>query len=169
MPSASSLHPARTAMTPFVHNYFASGVENNARVFQFLLRDLPDGDPRWDAKPDLNRFSLREIVAHLVDFDTVSRERFERMIREEKPEFPNWNPGDAAVHYDTRNPLHGIESLLLSRRELKDWLLGLSEREWKCTGTRPNVGEFSVEEGAAMMVAHDAYHLAQVVEWLKTI
>ena len=164
--SASSLQPKRAAMTPFVHNYFASGVENNAHVFAFLLRELPENDSRWDAKPDPNRFSLREIVAHLVDYDSVSRERFERMIREENPELPNWDEGDAAAHYDTRNPLHGIESLILSRRELADWLRGLSEREWKCGGTRPNVGEFSVEEGAALLLAHDAYHLAQITQWL---
>ncbi len=147
-------------MSPFVHNYFASGVESNARVFQFLLRDLPENDARWDSKPVENRFSLREIVAHLVDYDTVSRDRFEAIIRDENPEFPNWEFEEAAAHYDTRNPVHQIESLLLSRQELADWLRGLSEKEWKRTGTRPNVGEFSVEEGAAMMVAHDAYHFA---------
>ncbi len=156
-------------MSPFVHNYFASGVENSARVVKFLLRDLSENDARWDAKPDPERFSLREIVAHLVDFDTISRERFERMIREENPEFPNWDPTEAAAHYDTRNPIHQIESLILSRRELKDWLLGLSEREWKCTGTRPKIGDFLVEEGAAMMLAHDAYHLEQIVSWLDAL
>lgn len=156
-------------MSPFVHNYFAIGVESNARVFQFLLQDLPDADSRWDAKPDPERFSLREIVAHLVDYDSISRERFERMIREEKPELSNWDEGEAAAHYDTRNPAHQIESLLLSRRELKDWLLGLSEREWKCLGTRPQVGDFSVEEGAALILAHDAYHLTQIVEWLNEL
>ena len=156
-----------------INNYYAGYVlgalEGNARVLSYLLRDVPQDSPRWDARPDAERFTLREIVAHLLDYDTVSRERFERMIREEKPELPNWDEGEAAAHYDTRNPVHQIESLLLSRRELKDWLLGLSEREWKCLGTRPKVGEFSVEEGAALMVAHDACHLEQVVSWLDAI
>ncbi len=156
-------------MSPFVHNYFASGLENGARVVAFLLRDLPESDSRWDSKPDPERFSLREVVAHLVDYDSVSRERFERMIREDKPELPNWDESEAAAHYDTRDPLSQIESLLLSRRELADWLRGLSEKEWKRTGSRPRVGEFSVEEGAALMVAHDAYHLEQIAAWLQTI
>lgn len=153
-------------MSPFVHNYFAKGVQNNAHVFQFLLRDLPEYDERWDAKVEADRFTLREIVAHLVDYDTISRERFERIIREDKPELPDWDPGEAAAHYATRHPLHQIESLLLSRRELGDWLAGLSQKEWERRGTRSNVGEFSVEEGAALMLAHDAYHAEQIVNWL---
>lgn len=156
-------------MTPFIHQYFANSIQSNARVFQFLLRDLGANDSRWDSRPDSERFTLREIVAHLVDYDSVSRERFEQMIRGDQPELADWDPTDAAAHYSTRHPLHGLESLVLSRRELGDWLMGLSEKEWAHTGTRPRVGEFSVEEGAAMVLAHDSYHLAQVVEWLGTI
>lgn len=144
-------------MSPLVHNYFASGVRNNARIFQTLLREVPENDARWDVKVDKNRFTLREIVAHLVDFDSVSRQRFEHMIREDVPDLPNWDEGAAVLHYATRNPLHQIENLLLSRRELGDWLAGLSQKEWQRRATRPNVGEFSVEEGAALMLAHDAY------------
>ncbi len=154
-------------MSPFVHNYFVAGVQSNARVFSFLLRDLAENDPRWDARPAPDRFSLREIIAHLVDYDTVSRERFERMIREDHPEFPDWDPTEAAAHYQTRNPLNQLESLELSRRELGDWLEGLAADEWTRRAARPKVGEFSVEEGAALMLAHDAYHLIQVVEWLQ--
>ena len=156
-------------MTPFIHRYFVNSIQGNARVFQWMLRDLDANDARWDSRPVAERFSLREVVAHLVDYDSVSRERFERMIREESPEFPLWNPDDAAAHYITRDPLHGVESLLLSRRELGDWLMGLSQKEWKRTATRPQVGEFSVEEGAAFMLAHDSYHLAQVADWLGMI
>ncbi len=156
-------------MTPFVHQYLASSLQSNARVFQFLLRDLGANDARWDSKPDLERFSLREVVAHLVDYDSVSRMRFEAIIRGDKPEIPDWDPTDAAAHYSTRHPLHGLESLVLSRQELGDWLMGLSEKEWKHTGTRPRVGEFSVGEGAAFVLAHDSYHLIQVVEWLGAI
>lgn len=156
-------------MTPFIHNYFANGIESNARIFGFLLRELPDGDPRWDSKPQAERFSLREIVAHLVDYDSVSRERFEQMIRGDQPELADWDYESAAAHYDTRDPLHQLESLLLSRRELADWLRGLSEKEWKSIASRPKVGEFSVEEGAAFILAHDAYHQVQIVEWLGAI
>ena len=156
-------------MTPFVRtHYLAAGVRSNARVFQTLLRDVPDGDPRWDSKPVPERFSLREIVAHLVDYDSISRERFEHMIREDNPELSEWDEGEAAAHYDTRNPIHQLESLILSRRELGDWLEGLNEREWQARGTRPKIGEFCVEEGAGLMLAHDAYHLIQVVEWLSS-
>lgn len=154
------------AMTSFTRSYLWRGVESNARVMNFLLRDLPADSPYWDARPDANRFSLREVVAHLVDYDSVSRERFERIIREDKPELPNWDEDEAAQHYDARNPKHQLENLLVSRQELAVWLEGLSDKEWKRTGSRPRVGEFSVEEGVALFLGHDAYHLEQIAAWL---
>ncbi len=153
-------------MTSFARSYLWRGVESNARVFDFLLRDLAGDSPRWDAKPDPERFSLREIVAHLLDFDSVSRDRFERVIREDHPELEDWDPTEAAAHYDARDPKHQLENLLVSRRELAVWLEGLSDDEWKRAGSRPRVGEFSVEEGTALLLGHDSYHLAQIVEWL---
>ena len=153
-------------MTSFAHSYLWRGVEFNARVIGFLLRDLPEDSPHWDARPDAERFSLREVVAHLVDFDSVSRERFERVIREDKPELPDWDEAEAAAHYDARNPKHQLQNLLVSRQELALWLEGLSDKEWKRTGSRPRVGDFSVEEGVALMLGHDAYHLEQIAAWL---
>jgi len=154
-------------MTSFVRSYLWRSVESNARVIEFLLRDMPEDSLRWDARPDANRFSLREIVAHLVDYDSVSRERFEHIIREDKPELPNWDETEAATHYDARNPKHQIENLLVSRQELAVWLEGLSDKEWERTGSRPRVGEFSIGEGVALMLGHDAYHLEQIAAWLE--
>ena len=154
-------------MTPPIRDsYLTASIESNARVFAHLLQELPADSPHWDAKPDAERFSLREVVAHLVDYDVISRERFEHMIREDKPDLPDWNLSEAAQHYANRDPKHQLENFLVSRLELSKWLRGLSEAEWKRSGTRPGVGEFSVEEGATLMIAHDCYHLEQVAAWL---
>jgi len=154
-------------MNAFTHSYLWRGVEFNARVIRFLLHDVPEDSLRWDARPDAERFSLREVVAHLVDYDSVTRERFERILREDKPELPDWDITEAAAHYDARNPKHQLENLLVSRQELSVWLEGLSDKEWKRTGSRPRVGEFSVEEGVALFLGHDAYHLEQIAAWLE--
>ena len=153
-------------MTSFARSYIWRGLESNARVIQYLLRDVAGDSTQWDARPDAERFSLREVLAHLNDYDSVSRDRFERMIRDDKPELENWDESEAAKHYDARDPLHQIENLLVSRQELATWLEGLSDGEWMRTGTRPKVGDFTVEDGAALMVAHDAYHIAQITQWL---
>ncbi len=152
--------------TSFYGHYVHSALQSNAFVFAQLLRDLPADSPRWDARPDAERFTLREMVAHLLDFDMVCRERFERIIREDNPELPNWDEGEAAKHYAKREAVHDLELLLDSRRTLSAWLEGLSADEWQRTGTRPNVGTYNVGEGVALMLGHDAYHLRQTIEWL---
>jgi hypothetical protein len=147
--------------------YIHDALQSNAFVIAQLLRDLPADSPRWDARPDPKRFTLREMVAHLLEFDEVCRERFERMIREDKPELPNWDEDEAAKHYAKREAVHDLEVLQDSRRALAAWLEGLSDKEWQMTGSRPGVGTFSVGEGVALMLGHDAYHLRQAVEWLE--
>jgi uncharacterized damage-inducible protein DinB len=154
-------------MSPFIKEYALKAVETNAVVISRLLSDIDENSQRWDMKPDAERFSLREIVAHLVDYDEVTRARFEHVIREDNPTLEDWDPTEAAKHYDARNPKHQLENLLLSRTELKAWLEGLSAKEWKMTGTRPRVGEFSVEEGVVMFLGHDAYHIEQITAWLE--
>ena len=153
-------------MNQFARSYMWRALESNARVIQYLLRDVPAESSVWDARPDAERFTIREVLAHLNDYDSVSRDRFERIIREDEPDLENWDENAAAEHYDARDPLHQIENLLVSRQELAAWLEGLSDKEWQRTGTRPRAGHFSVEEGAALMVAHDAYHIVQITEWL---
>lgn len=153
--------------TGYYGRYVIGALESNALVFSYLMRELPEDSPRWDARPDAERFSLREMVAHLLDYDTVCRERFERLIREDEPELPNWDEDEAAEHYSGRNPLHDLEHLQESRRMLAAWIEGLSEDEWQRTGSRPGVGKFSVEQGVSLMLGHDSYHLRQTVEWLK--
>lgn len=153
-------------MSPFIREYVLKAVETNAVVLSRLLGEIDENSQRWDSKPDPERFSLREIVAHLVDYDEVTRDRFERIIRDGHPELENWDENEAAKHYDARNPKHQLENLLISRTELKAWLEGLSDKEWQMTGTRPKVGEFSVEEGVILFLGHDAYHIEQVTAWL---
>ena len=151
----------------YYRRYILGALENNAVVLNYLLRDLAGDSPQWDARPDAERFTLREMVAHLLDYDMVSRERFERVIREDNPELPNWDMDAAAEHYAKRDAVGELKLLLESRQTLAAWLEGLSTDEWQRSGSRPGVGTFSVFEGVALMLGHDAYHLRQAVEWLQ--
>ena len=155
--------------TSYYGRYVLGALENNALVLRYLLRNVPLDSPKWDERPVPDRFTLREIVAHLLDFDMVNRERFERMIREESPDLPNWDEEEAARHYVHRHPGHDLEHLLESRRSLAVWLEGLCDHKWKRTGTRPGAGTFNIKEGVAFILGHDAYHLKQVSDWLTLL
>jgi hypothetical protein len=153
--------------TSYYGRYILGALENNAVVLGYLLRDLPLDSPRWDFRPDPERFTLREIVAHIVDYDMVSRERFEHILRDNEPELSDWDVDEAARHYFNRNPQHDLEHLLESRRSFAAWLEGLCEEKWSRKGSRPGAGKFSVKEGVTLILGHDAYHIRQVVEWLE--
>ena len=153
--------------SPFIRRYALLALEGNVRVLEFLLRDLDAASPRWDARPDPERFTLREVVAHLREFDGVNMTRFERMLSEEKPALENWDEGEAALHYSGLDPKQQIAQLQESRRAMLALLQSLALPQWQRTATRPMVGEFSVQDAVTLLLAHDAYHLEQAVEWLE--
>ncbi len=164
--SAGDKSSTMASFNSFYGRYILGALQNNAALFAHLLREVPADSPRWGARPDAERFNLREIVAHLLEFDSVMRCRFQRMIREDSPELPNWDEAAAALHYSGHNPKHDLKALIESRSSLAVWLEGLSSDEWNRTGARPRAGTFSVKEGVSLMLGHDSYHLLQVAEWL---
>ena len=153
--------------SPFIRRYALTALEGNVRVLQFLLRDLDSHSPLWDARPDPERFTLREIVAHLREFDEVNMARFERMLSEEKPALENWDEGQAALRYGGLEPWQQIAQLQGSRRTMRLLLESLAPGQWQRTATRPIVGGFSMQDAVTLLLAHDAYHLEQAVEWLQ--
>ena len=52
-------------------DYLLSALEGAPDVIAALLDGVPPDDALWDRRPDPERFSLREIVAHLADWDGV--------------------------------------------------------------------------------------------------
>ena len=158
--------PGMSAYTAHHQKYALITLEGNAKVYAHLLKDLPEETELWDRRPDETRFTLREIVAHVLDFDTVCRERMEHMIREDNPFLPNWDEDEAARHYSGRNPRHELTNLFESRQTLTAWLEGLAPEEWERTGEHPHFGDFTVRRLLSLMLTHDGYHLRQITEWL---
>jgi hypothetical protein len=56
-------HPQRAMTPPIRDSYLTASVESNARVFAHLLQELPADSPRWDAKPDADRFPCAKCSA----------------------------------------------------------------------------------------------------------
>jgi hypothetical protein len=156
-------------MNPYVRGYLLQGIEGTPDTLRGLLHTLPAGDPRWDAVPDPQRFSLRGVLAHLADYEDVMAERFGRMLAENHPTLPDWDPGAAATEggYDSRDPFESLSKIAESRPALVSRLRELPPESWLRTALREGVGDVTVEELLALMLFHDAYHLRQAAQWVQ--
>ncbi len=150
-------------------NYVVSSLSGAPDVYEHLLRDLAPDDARWDFSPDAERFTLRGIVAHLADYTEVCVLRFRRTLEENEPHFPNWNPSQIALdndyaHSDARESLRRLRE---SRAQMSEIVRDLPQEGWARGASREGVGALTLEDQAVMVVAHDGYHLQQIVQWLE--
>jgi hypothetical protein len=148
----------------------ATAVELIARTPR-VLRDLLAGLPTERLEqPNDEGWSLKDIVAHLVDVEDVAfHERIIRMLREDRPSISAIDPPArlAAGGYAARS----LGDLLdeLERRRLADvrWLRGLDAEQLQRTGVHQEVGEIFAIDIAHQWAAHDLAHLRQIALMLQ--
>jgi uncharacterized damage-inducible protein DinB len=155
-------------MPAVVREYLIAAMSGTPEVAERLLRDLQADDPRWDFRPDAARFTLREVVAHLADWEPIHIERITRMQEEVNPTLADIDEGKMAVEndYAHSDPHGSLEWLRGGRQKLVRQLGALTPEEWTRPGYRESIGPVSIEILAAFIAAHDGYHTRQIVQWL---
>jgi hypothetical protein len=155
-------------MPPPVRKYLISAMAGTPDVVEHMLKDVHADDPRWDFRPVPDRFTLREIVAHLADWEPIHLERLQRMIQEEDPRMPNVDEEKTASDndYAHSDPHGSMEWLRGGRQKLVQQFQALTDDEWTRPGLREGVGSVNVEVHAAFIAAHDGYHTRQIAQWL---
>lgn len=153
---------------PYTRNYLFTALEAAPTLFNHLLHGLTDTEA--DRRPDSDRFTIREIIAHLADWEPVFLERLTRMRSEDHPTLAGYDEGQWAIdhdyaHTDWREQL----TLFTERRQvLTAFLRSCSPEEWGRTADRLEIGILTVEAQALLIPLHDTYHLRQIAEWRQT-
>ena len=152
------------------------------RIKSYLLRDLevtPDlldrllgevTDPAvYDRRPDPERFTLREVLAHLADWEAVFLQRLRQTLDQDNPALVGLDEGRLAVDHDYAHadPAECRVRFRRGRRELLAALRGVTPGQWERVGIHSEIGLVSVETQAVMIASHDGYHLQQILEWLR--
>lgn len=150
-------------------NYVVSSLSGAPDVYEHLLRDLSSDAERWGFCPDPERFTLREIVAHVAEYTEVCVLRFRRTLAENKPHFSDWNESQAAVDndYAHSDAPESLRRLRESRAQMSEIVRDLSDESWARLAHREGIGATTLEDQAVMVAAHDGYHLQQIVQWLQ--
>ena len=154
---------------PYIHGYMIAGIAAAPDIFDAILKDIAPDDPVWDIRPDPDRFTVREVLAHLADWEPIWRERMARIRREDRPVLENVDEEQMAIDHDYayQDPRANLLSFRRDRKMLVHTLRELSDGEWNRIGMRPPViNELSLEAMAAMIAGHDGYHAQQILHWL---
>ena len=124
-----------------------------------------------DFRQDPQDWSIREILAHLVDDEMfVMRTRLERMMKEETPSLASH---DEKKWYSQRNtsrdtPQELLSDFALQRAASLGILTILRESEWARTAYHPEYGHFTAQDWVGSWVEHDLTHIQQIERIIAT-
>lgn len=148
-----------------VHTYLLGALEGAPDLFDALLRGMTDAEA--DRRPDPARFTLREALAHLADWEDVLRGRLTQTRDEDRPILQGLDEGQWAVDRDYAHADWREQARLYRerRRQMVDLLHALSPAQWERVGNHTELGPITLEAQAVLVSAHDAYHLQQIAQW----
>ncbi|MBL8065260.1 MAG: DinB family protein [Chthonomonadaceae bacterium] len=154
-------------VSPVVIKYAVDGISTSPILFSSLLGSFSADDPVWDRRPEPDRFTLREMVAHLADWDPIFVGRVERTRDEDNPFLASVDEGQLCAErdYAQQSPVENLDRLARSRPKLAELFRSLSESDWDRTAHREFVGDVTMFELAALVLGHDAYHLRQAADY----
>jgi hypothetical protein len=137
------------------------------RVLRALLAGLPTVVLET---PNDEGWSLKDIVAHLVDVEGIAFvEGINRMLVEDRPFIQSIDPPArlAAGDYAARDMANLLNDLDGNRAAHAAWLAALTPAQLLRVGEHDTVGEIRVMDIAHQWAAHDMAHLRQIAPMLQ--
>lgn len=125
-------------------------------------RVLADPDVRVRPKPA--QWSPLEYACHVRDVFRIYFDRLDRMLAEDRPQYPNWDQDAAAVvaRYDLDSPATVAAELTRAAAVLADRFDGVSGDEWQRTGLRSDGASFTIDTFARYFIHDPIHHLWDV-------
>jgi uncharacterized damage-inducible protein DinB len=123
-------------------------------------------DEQLDAKPIPGKWSTRQVVCHLADFEPIYADRMKRVIAERCPTFFGGDPDAfaAGLVYERRSVDEELDLLAAVRRHMATILRELKADDFQRTGNHSEAGPMTLEALLRNIAAHVPHHLRFIAE-----
>lgn len=124
-----------------------------------------------DATPVAGKWSTRQVVCHIADFEPVYADRMKRVIAENEPTFFGGDPDvfAARLAYDRRDIEEELQLIAAVRRHMVRILRTLAEADFQRIGNHSEDGPISVETLLRRITGHIPHHVAFIKEKRKAL
>ena len=152
----------------YAKRYLLIGLSATPDVLEALTETIAPSDPIWNFTPDPQRFTLREIIAHLADWDGIFLERIIKTRDENEPHIEDLDEGQVAIDHDYKNsnPHDSLGRFRATREILVQTLRDLEPGHWNKVAHR-HFGPITTLHQAVLILGHDGYHTQQITQWLE--
>lgn len=147
-----------------IHRYLAGPAELRAAVAGL-------SDAQLDAQPVPGKWSTRQVVAHIADFEPVYVDRMKRVLAQHEPTFFGGDPDLFAAHlaYDARDVQEELELIDVVRRQMARILRTLPDDAFARTGRHSEDGPLSLQALLERITNHIPHHLPFIAEKRKAL
>lgn len=159
-------------LVPRIHSRLMDSLEGTPIVCGVLIATLALGNPAWD-RPHPDRFTLREVFAHLADYDVRFNDYLDKALAATAPApafVPAFTPDEVAAGrgYDHSHPHERLTALRATRATMVARFRALADADWAAHAmTSPRHGTLDIDGLATLFVAHDGYHVRQIAEYVS--
>ncbi len=136
---------------------------------QIVARIVAQIEPsRYHTHSDPDRFTFREAVAHLAEWDAIDLSRIKQIVSRPGSDIEPFDEVElAAKNGYTRSDVHQQLELFAQRRVATiAFLETLPPDSWALSVVHGEKGPLTVYDMANLIVAHDTYHIEHLTQYL---
>lgn len=128
-------------------------------------------EEQLNATPIPGKWSTRQVVCHLADFEPVYADRMKRVIAEECPSFFGGDPDVFAAHlaYDRRPISEELNLVSAVRQHVATILRGLNADDFQRAGNHSEAGLMTLEKLLTNIGNHIPHHIRFIEEKRKAL
>lgn len=138
-------------------------------LLQSAVRGM--NEEQLNAKPIPGRWSTRQVVCHLADFEPIYADRMKRVIAENCPTFFGGDPDTFAAHlaYESRSVDTEIQLLTVVRQHVASILRELKAEDFLRVGNHAEAGALSLADLLRNIGNHVPHHVRFIDEKRKSL
>lgn len=139
-------------------------LEQTPIIIEKLLLDAPQEALQW--KPQMDRWSVSEVLAHLADIEVFFRERVRKMVAEDAPQLGSYdqNAAYAEGKYSGGQAREHLHRFCHERDRTLSMLRYLPAAAVARTGQHAEIGRITVAEQLNEWAFHNLGHIRQISE-----
>ena len=118
-------------------------------------------EDQFDQTPVPGKWSIRQVVCHIADFEPVYADRMKRVLVEDNPTMFGGDPDvfAAGLHYDKRSVHEELELISVVRRQMAVILRNTDVEDFQRTGVHSEAGPLTLETLLERITRHIPHHL----------
>lgn len=149
-----------------MHPYLYPGLELGPKALAALVAAIPES--KLDVPTADERFSVREVVAHLADWEPILRGRIQSAVETPGSTVEAYDEGEIAKAkgYSGWAIEPSMALYAAERAKTIEFVRTITAPEWENAVLHPERGRMTAYDLANMLLGHEIYHLEQVSRML---